>query len=136
MRAPLLVALSLLLPWSASSLRRGAVVPAAGISAPPPRGRSLTDVIHRNVELHPLCCAIVDTPEFQRLRGVSQLGTCSLVFPCAVHDRFQHSLGVAHLAARLTGHLQARPVVVCCCCPHAPGRRFDAIIITLAALFF
>ena len=66
----------------------------------PPAGRSITDVIHRTIDLPPLLMAIVDTPEYQRLRGVGQLGTASWVYPCAVHDRFQHSLGVAHLAQR------------------------------------
>ena len=68
--------------------------------------RTLTDVIHRSIDLHPFCAQIVDTPEFQRLRDVSQLGTCSWVFPCAVHDRFSHSIGVAHMASSFAQHLR------------------------------
>jgi len=69
--------------------------------------RSITDVIHRSIDLHPLCVKIIDTPEYQRLRGIRQLGTCSYVFPCAVHDRFQHSLGVAYLAGRWASQFRA-----------------------------
>jgi len=79
---------------------RTSIVDEAKSRAPAPlRTVSITDAIHRTIELHPLCAAIMNTPEFQRLRGVKQLGVCSYVFPCAVHDRFQHSLGVSHLAS-------------------------------------
>jgi HD superfamily phosphohydrolase len=44
---------------------------------------------------------LVDTREFQRLRGVRQLGTASFVYPGAVHTRFDHSLGTCWLASRL-----------------------------------
>ena len=56
------------------------------------------DIIHGNISLCETAKKIIDTIEFQRLRDIKQLGCCYLVFPCAVHTRFEHSLGVYHLA--------------------------------------
>ncbi len=42
--------------------------------------------------------ALVDTAEFRRLARISQLGLVSLVYPAALHTRFEHSLGVYRLA--------------------------------------
>lgn len=42
--------------------------------------------------------AIVDTPEFQRLRQITQLALTSRVYPGALHTRFEHALGVYHNA--------------------------------------
>ncbi|KAL1281477.1 hypothetical protein QQF64_000280 [Cirrhinus molitorella] len=59
------------------------------------------DPIHGHMELHPLLVKIIDTPQFQRLRHIKQLGGTYLVYPGASHNRFEHSLGVAYLAGCL-----------------------------------
>uniref|UniRef100_A0A0B7AM80 HD domain-containing protein n=1 Tax=Arion vulgaris TaxID=1028688 RepID=A0A0B7AM80_9EUPU len=58
------------------------------------------DPIHGSIQLHPVCLAVIDTPQFQRLRYVKQLGLCYFVYPGAAHNRFEHSLGVCHLAGQ------------------------------------
>ncbi len=44
---------------------------------------------------------IVDQPAFQRLRRIRQLAWTDQVYPGAMHTRFEHSLGVMHVASRL-----------------------------------
>ncbi|XP_053364370.1 deoxynucleoside triphosphate triphosphohydrolase SAMHD1-like [Clarias gariepinus] len=66
------------------------------------------DPIHGHIELHPLLVKIIDTPQFQRLRNIKQLGGAYFVFPGASHNRFEHSLGVAYLAGRLVQTLKKR----------------------------
>ncbi|XP_061487685.1 deoxynucleoside triphosphate triphosphohydrolase SAMHD1 isoform X2 [Rhineura floridana] len=66
------------------------------------------DPIHGHIEMHPLLVRIIDTPQFQRLRYIKQLGGTYYVFPGASHNRFEHSLGVGYLAGRLIRTLQER----------------------------
>ncbi|KAK2511702.1 Samhd1 [Columba guinea] len=51
------------------------------------------DPIHGHIEIHPLLVRIIDTPQFQRLRYIKQLGGTYFVFPGASHNRFEHSIG-------------------------------------------
>ena len=62
--------------------------------------------LHGNIELSPLICKILNTPETQRLRDVKQLGATYYVFPSANHTRLEHSLGVCHLAGIMGKNLQ------------------------------
>jgi len=48
---------------------------------------------------------LIDTPFFQRLRRVRQVPLIDYVYPSAVHTRFEHSLGVAHLAMNIMANL-------------------------------
>ncbi|CAF95112.1 unnamed protein product, partial [Tetraodon nigroviridis] len=66
------------------------------------------DPIHGHIELHPLLIKIIDTPQFQRLRNIKQLGGTYFVFPGASHNRFEHSIGVCHLAGQLVRSLEER----------------------------
>uniref|UniRef100_A0A3B3U3A5 Deoxynucleoside triphosphate triphosphohydrolase SAMHD1-like n=1 Tax=Poecilia latipinna TaxID=48699 RepID=A0A3B3U3A5_9TELE len=66
------------------------------------------DPIHGSVELPPLLVKIIDTPQFQRLRNIKQLGGNSYVYPGANHTRFEHSIGVAYLAGELVKALRER----------------------------
>ncbi|XP_033117286.1 deoxynucleoside triphosphate triphosphohydrolase SAMHD1-like isoform X2 [Anneissia japonica] len=66
------------------------------------------DSIHGHIQVHPLCIKIMDTLQFQRLRQIKQLGCCYYVFPGASHNRFEHSIGVSHLAGMLARTLKER----------------------------
>jgi hypothetical protein len=62
--------------------------------------KAIKDSVHGHVRLGDLATDLVDTPAFQRLRHIKQLSTVRLVYPSANHTRFEHSLGVYHLARR------------------------------------
>ncbi len=66
---------------------------------------TIKDSVHDHIEVEGVAAALLDTPAVQRLRHVKQLGTVQLVYPSANHTRFEHSLGVYHLASRALDHL-------------------------------
>ena len=68
----------------------------------------IRDPLWNNIRVEPLALRLVDTPEFQRLRYVRQLGLAFLVYPGASHSRFEHALGAYHLARRALDLLAER----------------------------
>jgi HD superfamily phosphohydrolase len=57
--------------------------------------------VHGFIELDDWEREIVQQPAFQRLRRIRQLAWTEYVYPGAVHTRFEHSLGVMHVATML-----------------------------------
>lgn len=57
------------------------------------RNKIINDPIHGHIMLDDLSLSIMDTPQFQRLRDLKQLGSTYYVFPGASHNRFEHSIG-------------------------------------------
>lgn len=62
--------------------------------------------IHGHIEISSLAVKIIDTEQFQRLRDISQLGGVYYVFPGAASKRFEHSIGVSHLAKTFVEKIQ------------------------------
>ena len=70
----------------------------------------ISDNIHGHIVVPGVCQAVIDTPQFDRLRGLRQLGSAHYVYPAAKHSRWEHSLGVMHLAGEMMDHLiKTRP---------------------------
>lgn len=61
--------------------------------------KRIRDSVHdKYIQLNDEEISVVDHPLVQRLRRVQQLGLSNLIYPSATHTRFEHSLGVMHLA--------------------------------------
>lgn len=58
-----------------------------------------------------LLVALIDTPEFQRLRHIKQLGLALFTYQGAEHSRFTHALGVMHVITRVLDRLARRHYV-------------------------
>lgn len=74
--------------------------------------RIYRDAVHNIIRLRTdtdegaLIAALIDTPEFQRLRRIRQLGLAYFAYHAAEHSRFVHSLGAFHLASRTLAKLR------------------------------
>ena len=72
------------------------------------RGKVINDPVHGHMYFPGIVVDAIDTPQVQRLRELKQLGTSYYVFPGASHNRFEHSLGTAHLATNMFDALRTR----------------------------
>lgn len=67
----------------------------------------------------------IDSPNFQRLRYIKQLGMGDLIFPGAVHTRFNHCLGASYVASQIAQKIglseEERQLVMIACLLHDIG---------------
>ena len=71
----------------------------------------IIDPIHDFIRAYGTEITIIDNPIFQRLRRIRQLSGAHLVYPGAQHTRFEHSLGVMHIAGQAGQVLQEKGIV-------------------------
>ncbi len=76
--------------------------------SPTEHSRIIRDPLWNTIRVDPAAVRIIDTPAFQRLRYIRQLGFAHLVYPGATHTRFDHALGVYHLAKTALRVLRSR----------------------------
>lgn len=66
----------------------------------------IQDAIHGDIKVSRNVLPFIQTPQFQRLRNIKQLGSVVFIFPNATHTRFEHSLGTYHLGRQLITELR------------------------------
>jgi HD superfamily phosphohydrolase len=79
---------------------------------------------------------IIDQPAFQRLRRIRQLAWTDMVYPGAMHTRFEHSLGVMHVAGQLYDAIKERSgdVLKRELSYNDDGLKSDRVLVRLTAL--
>src|ERR1700761_5000733 len=92
--------------------------------------------IHGFVQLNEWERRIIDHPVFQRLRRIRQLAWTDMVYPGAMHTRFEHSLGVMHVATQLYDAIAERSGAILKgdLAYNDDGLRTDRILVRLTAL--
>lgn len=75
---------------------------------PFPDDKVIHDPIWGCVKFYSWEISIIDTPLFQRLRDIYQVGLGVFTYPAARHSRFEHSLGVVAIAARMIESLKSQ----------------------------
>ena len=65
----------------------------------------ILDNIYGQIGLTDVEKTIERLPIFKRLHDISQLGLVNWVFPCALHTRYTHSVGVMHIAGEMAQHI-------------------------------
>src|SRR5690349_11091774 len=64
-------------------------------------GGSIRDAVHGDIQFSAEEMALIQTAQFQRLKGIKQLGLAHLIYPGAQHTRYEHSLGVTQMSTRI-----------------------------------
>ena len=67
--------------------------------------KTINDAIHGQFRIDGVREELLKTPEMNKLSHIKQLGLAHLVFPGAHHTRFEHSLGVSHVAGMMSESL-------------------------------
>ena len=71
----------------------------------------IIDPIHDFIRVYDDELSIIDNPIFQRLRRIRQLSGAHLTYPAAQHTRFEHSLGVMHIASQAGNALNEKEIL-------------------------
>ncbi len=70
------------------------------------KGVMIRDSVHKTIRVPEFFKKIIDTPTFQRLKGVKQIGLANLLYPGANGTRFEHALGAYYLATQTKKRFQ------------------------------
>lgn len=84
----------------------------------------IVDPIHDFIRVYDHELKIIDNPIFQRLRRIRQLSGAHLTYPAAQHTRFEHSLGVMHIASQAGQALNEKGIL----------KSYDIEVLRLAGL--
>jgi hypothetical protein len=68
--------------------------------------KTIRDAVHGDLDFTADELSVINTACFQRLRGIKQLGAAYLVYPSAVHTRFEHALGACGVAKQMVAHIR------------------------------
>jgi len=71
----------------------------------------IIDPIHDFIRVYEHELSLIDNPIFQRLRRIRQLSGAHLTYPAAQHTRFEHSLGVMHIASQAGHALHEKEII-------------------------
>jgi len=66
----------------------------------------IRDNLHGDIEFYPEEMRLLQTAGFERLHGCRQLGLSHLIYPGAKHSRFEHVLGVMHVANQIARRIK------------------------------
>lgn len=89
------------------------------------QNKIINDPVHGFIEIPKgMILNLIDTPEYQRLRRIKQLALSSLVYPGAVHSRFNHCIGAMHLTRQALLTLRDKGIEI-------SEEEFDATLIAI-----